>query len=558
MSRWLLSCGHNLDRRIFGKFNQSGCNKLRGHTSFLTTNNQDSAMDAQMEKLKQDARNIFAAGVEAVLPHRIVSKTLSYHGNCLRVNQKQYKVDHNVYIVGFGKAVIGMIGAVEDILGDHIQHGVASVPHSIQDALTKAGRSDMLPSCDSKVVIMEGAKNNFPDEDSQRAADKITKLASNLGKDDLLIALISGGGSALLPAPIPPLTLQDIYDVSKILAMKGSTIAQLNTIRKHMSKLKGGGLAQVAYPAQVVSLILSDIIGNQLDMIASGPTITDNSTPQDCLDIISHLGATTAIPNNVLKFFQRKVTMGTANEKEASPSSQDLVLNVAIGNNQLASEEATRYAQDLGFETLLLSNELSGEARILGDSFVKIAEYILCQYKVKLTKSDSEGFKQINKDLIALCGLDTETKLQTLVQNASTLNKPICLIGAGETTVTVVGQGKGGRNQEMSLAVAIAMNKQSNLQHLVEEGFQVVFLSGGTDGQDGPTDAAGALADPHQVMLATQSGIQAQQYLRNNDSYSFYCQANGGKDLLVTGLTGTNVMDIQVLLVTPPEANLQY
>ncbi len=166
----------------------------------------------------------------------------------------------------------------------------------------------------------------------------------------------------------------------------------------------------------MVSLILSDIIGNQLDMIASGPTIMDNSTPEDCLDIISHLGATTSIPQNVLKFFQGKVAMGTASEKKASLSAQEHVLNVAIGNNQLATEEARRYAQDLGFEALLLSKELSGEARKLGDLFVEMAEYILCQYIGKLTQSDSEGFKQINKDLIALCGLDAETKIQTLVR----------------------------------------------------------------------------------------------------------------------------------------------
>ena len=307
--------------------------------------------------------------------------------------------------------------------------------------------------------------------------------------------------------------------------------------------------------SQVVSLILSDIIGNQLDMIASGPTIQDNSTPQDCLDIIARLGATDSIPKPVLELFHEKVAAGMTDGSMPC----DHVLNVCIGNNQLAVEEVKRCAEDMGFIVMLLSVELSGEASKLGDMFSKIAEYMYLLYQARLNPSDHhEDLKQLSQDLVTLGGLSVDTleEIQTLTDTASKQRKPLCLIGAGETTVTVSGEGKGGRNQEMSLAVAVVMNSQSVFQKLVRNGYCVVFLSGGTDGQDGPTDAAGALADPHQVMLASQSGIIADTFLRNNDSYSFYRQVNDGKDLLVTGLTGTNVMDIQILLMIPPDPNM--
>ncbi|XP_022104039.1 glycerate kinase-like isoform X2 [Acanthaster planci] len=512
------------------------------------------SMDVTTDQLKRDARSIFAAGVDAVLPHRMVAKTLSCHGNCLTVSGKQYKVDHNVYVVGFGKAVIGMVGAVDDILGEHIQLGVASVPFGIQEALKKAGRIDLLPSAASKVTIIEGAKNNLPDSDSQRAAERITELTEGLGEGDLLIVLVSGGGSALLPAPTPPITLQDVYEVSRTLARRGCTIAELNTIRKHLSRLKGGRLGQLAYPAQVISLILSDIIGNQLDMIASGPTIRDDSTPQDCLDIISSLGAADAIPKSVFRFLQEKVVADAAIEKPESASC-DHVLNLCIGHNEMAAEHAKRYAEDLGYAAMLISTDLSGEARKVGEMFVEMAAYSCESYNVKQRGCANHNMKTLGQDLIRLHGLQAETleKIQAIVDTAYSRKAPICLIGAGETTVAVTGKGRGGRNQEMSLAVALAMKRQSDLEKLLHDGYRAVFLSAGTDGQDGPTDAAGALADPSQVTLASQSGIDAETVLKNNDSYSFYSQLNDGKDLLKTGLTGTNVMDLQVLLVLPPD-----
>ncbi|XP_038054438.1 glycerate kinase-like [Patiria miniata] len=519
-----------------------------------TSNKLNMDTSRPTDKLKQDAKSIFAAGVDAVLPHRMVAKALCYHGNCLTVSGKQYKVDHNVSVVGFGKAVIGMVGAVDDILGEHVQRGIASVPFGIQDALRKAGRSYLLPSDASKVSILEGAKNNLPDEDSQRAAERITELTQGLGEGDVLIVLVSGGGSALLPAPTPPIALQDIYEVSRTLARHGSTIAELNTVRKHLSLLKGGGLAKLAYPAQVISLILSDIIGNQLDMIASGPTIRDDTTPQDCLDIISHLGATDSVPTSALNFFQEKVDTETANET-TEPTACDHVLNVCIGHNQMAAEQAKKHAEDLGYAAVLLSTELSGEARKVGELFVVIAAYACELYNARQSTCEDHNASKLGQDLVTLHGLKVQTleEIRTVVGTAYENKAPICLIGAGETTVTVTGKGKGGRNQEMSLAAAMAMKTQSDLNRFLHGGYHVVFLSAGTDGQDGPTDAAGALAHPSQVTLASQSGIDAESFLRNNNSYSFYSRLNDGTDLLKTGLTGTNVMDIQVLLVLPPD-----
>eukprot|EP00057_Strongylocentrotus_purpuratus_P013548 XP_011668022.1 PREDICTED: glycerate kinase [Strongylocentrotus purpuratus] len=499
--------------------------------------------DCHHQHLRQCAQQIFDAGVEAVLPNQMVKDALHLDGRILHVNGQQYMVNKNVHIAAFGKAVAGMVRAAEDVLGDNVNDGIASVPFGIQKTLGDLKKADLLPTSGSKVKLIEGAKNNLPDSNSLQAAAEISSLASKLSGEDILLVLISGGGSALLPSPIPPVTLVEKLHVIKLLASRGATIEQLNTVRKNLSTLKGGRLAAMARPAKVISLILSDIIGDPLDLIASGPTVPDCSRTKDCLKIFQEFAISKGdIPSAVLEVLDNPVDCSMVEPSSAFSH----VNNVIIGSNSIAVAAAQERANNVGFETMNISNAIDGEAKQVAAMFVDLAKCV-CE---RFTSGPStvgewlaESFK-VNKDKIQ--------ELEDVLQKAVQGNKPVCIIGAGETTVTIRGKGKGGRNQELALAAGIAMNESSALQTYHQDGFLVTLFSAGTDGQDGPTDAAGAVADLGQVTRACESGLDSAAFLDNNDSYTFYRALDQGKDLLVTGLTGTNVMDIQILLVCPP------
>ena len=437
-------------------------------------------------KLRQDILAIFHAGLEAVDPVAAVKRHVHRQENQLEIQQRLYDLSEykNIYVVGAGKATATMAQALEDLLEGHLKGGVINVKVS-----------HALPLNSVKV---NEASHPVPDEAGLQGTTEIIDLLRQTGESDLVFCLISGGGSALLPSPADGLTLEDKQQVTKRLLECGATIHEINALRKHISRVKGGRLARLAYPSTLISLILSDVIGDDLDTIASGPTVPDGTRFSDCLRILEKYESKQRIPPLVGSLLEK----GARGEIEETPKQGDPAFersqNVIIASNILAVKAAQEKAERLGYGSLILSSMMEGESRDVAKVHAAIAKEVL-----------SSGHP---------------------------LPRPACVISGGETTVTIRGQGLGGRNQEFALAAALEI-----------EGLpQVVVLSGGTDGTDGPTDAAGAIADGETLQRARKLGLNAEQFLRQNDSYRFF-QSLG--DLLMTGPTRTNVMDLRLVLV---------
>jgi len=440
-----------------------------------------------VEQLRKDAFSIFRSGLEAVDPVKAVKRNLLRQQNTLILGNKSYDLNEyeNVYVIGMGKAAASMALAVEEILGDKLTAGVVNV---------KYGHGAPL-----KTIKVNEAGHPVPDAAGIRGTREIIKLLENSEKDDLVICLISGGGSALLPLPAGDMTLEDKQTVTAALLECGAAIHEINAIRKQISLVKGGRLAQLAYPSTLISLILSDVIGDNMDVIASGPTVPDTHTFEDCQVIIDKYGLGDKVPGSVTEYIEK----GCRGECEDTPKANDRVFretqNVIIGSNIIAVKAANEKAKELGYNSIILSTLIHGE-----------------------TEEVAKVHTAIAKEIVAT---DNPVK------------KPACLISGGETTVTIEGEGLGGRNQEFVLAAAIDIEGLGN----------VVVLSGGTDGTDGPTDAAGAIADGNTIKRADELSMNAYEYLCNNDSYNYFQTLN---DLLITGPTNTNVMDLRLILVS--------
>ncbi len=429
---------------------------------------------------------IFRAGLQAVDPEEAVRRHVELMGNRLRVGEQSYPLEdfRRIIVTGAGKGTAPMAKALEEILGDRLSAGWIIV---------KYGHG--LPL--KKIQVME-AGHPMPDQAGLEAASFILDRLRECTAADLVLCAFSGGGSALTPTLLPPLSLRDKQKTTELLLGCGATINELNAVRKHLSAGKGGQLAKTAYPATVVSLFLSDVIGDPLDVIASGPTVPDPSTFADCLKIFERYGLTQALPEPVLELLKK----GAQGLIEDTPKAGDAVFarvqNLVVGSNRAALIAAAAEARALGYEPMILSSYIQGEAREIA---------------------------------LALAGIGKE-----MTVTGNPVSPPACILAGGETTVTIRGPGKGGRNQELALAAAIAL-----------EGWpRIALLSAGTDGTDGPTDAAGAFADGNTCKEALQKGINPGEYLKNNDSYNFFAPL----DLLYkTGPTRTNVMDLMCLLV---------
>jgi hydroxypyruvate reductase len=438
-------------------------------------------------KLKKDALTIFQAGVKAVDPVLATKKYLGIQGAMITAGEKTYDLTRfeNISVVGSGKASAAMAQAMEQILGNRLSAGFIN---------TKYGHSRPL----EKIQVRE-AGHPIPDEAGLEGARQIVRYLEKVGKKDLVFFLISGGGSALLPYPAEGLTLQDKQHVTKVLLGAGANIHEINTLRKHLSRVKGGRLAKIAHPATLLSLILSDVIGDDLDSIASGPTVPDHSTFQDSLNILDRYQILDRIPPAVTNVLQK----GARGEIAETPKPGDSVFqetqNLIIGSNIQAVKAAEKEAKKLGYNTLVLSTLIEGETRDVARVHAAIA-------------------KEIRK-------------------SGHPVEPPACVISGGETTVTIRGKGKGGRNQEFVLAGALEIEGSEN----------IILLSAGTDGSDGPTDAAGAIADGSTVTRARKKNLDPGDYLRNNDSYHFFEALD---DLIITGPTYTNVMDLRIILVS--------
>jgi hydroxypyruvate reductase len=350
----------------------------------------------------------------------------------------------------------------------------------------------------TNTITLHEAGHPVPDEAGVAGTDRIVRLLESSTEHDLVICLISGGGSALLPAPAEGITLQQKQEVTKLLLNCGATINEINTIRKHISAIKGGQLARIAYPSTLVTLILSDVIGDPLDVIASGPTVPDSQTFSDCMNVLNMYDIADKIPKPILNRIQK----GIHGEILDTPKEGDPVFehtqNLVIASNALAAYAASQKAKGLNYNTMILSTFVEGET------------------------------KEVAKVHTAI--------IKEILHSGTPLPSPACLITGGETTVTIRGKGLGGRNQEFVLAAAYEIDGMEN----------VVVFSAGTDGTDGPTDAAGAIADGLTIHRAREKALDPIEYLNNNDSYHFFEPLD---DLIKTGPTNTNVMDLRILLV---------
>ncbi len=452
-------------------------------------------MSTVTSNLRQDALTIFQQGIEAADPYQAVKKCLSLTDGSLEIaldlndsKPKRKGLWSKVYIIAVGKAACQMAKAAQEIISGHIEITKTLAITNYENAIKIPG------------IEVLAAGHPIPDKAGVSAAKKLTQLLNNTKHGELVLMLISGGGSALLCLPAQNISLHDKQKTTRLLLACGANIKQINCIRKHLSQLKGGRLAELVIPADLHSLILSDVIGNELSSIASGLTVADSSTFAQAISILTEKNIWDKIPLTV----QGLLKQGKQGHIEETPKADAACFkqtsHTLIGSNTLSLNHCLKTAKDLGYKTELLSTSLCGEAS-------NIAEQL------------------------ALYAKQVENKLTGRV----------AIVAGGESTVTIMGTGLGGRNQEMALAFAIAAKRYKLKSHWT-------FLSGGTDGRDGPTDAAGGMVDPTTLDKLIQGKIDPESFLKNNDSYSALKES---QDLLITGATGTNVADLQILLIQP-------
>ena len=437
--------------------------------------------------VRQRAIQIFQAGLQAVAPGPAIRMVCQLDEDIMIVAGQSYDLSQyqNIFVLGAGKAGASMAKAIEEILGDRISDGVITVKYEHLEKLKK--------------IKIQEAGHPIPDQKGLDGAQAIYQLAMSADENTLVLCLISGGGSALLPLPVAGVSLKDKQETTKVLLSCGATIHEINAVRKHLSLIKGGGLAKAVYPATLITLVLSDVVGDDLDSIASGPCVPDSKTFGDCQAIFIKYSIVNRIPSSVLRYIESGISGNVAETPKAGQEFFKKTQNVIVANNFNALLKAKEKAEKLGYNTLLLSSMLEGETREVASNHVAIAREI-----------QLHGYP---------------------------IQKPACLLSGGETTVKIQGTGKGGRNQEFVLAAAIKMVGMSN----------TIVFSAGTDGSDGPTDAAGAIADETTLQRSIAAGLTPQQYLDSNDSYNFFDRLN---DLYKTGPTNTNVMDLRVLLIS--------
>ncbi len=448
----------------------------------------------------ENLKKIIKAGIDRVNPYQMVIDNVKVYDDNITVDFENYHITLNlakfdkIFILGAGKATAKIAKAVEELLGDRITEGIISV---------KYGHTEDL----NYIQLIESG-HPLPDENSIKAGNKIVELAKKSDEKTLIINLISGGGSALLASPLEykdeniKLSLDDFQDTTQTLLDCGATIKEINSIRKHLSEVKGGRLAKLFYPATSLNFILSDVVGDRLDTIASGLTTHDDTTYQYAMRVIKKYNIKDKLPMNVVKIIEA----GLDGKIDETPKENDKcfskVNNILIGTNYLSLISCEKVAKKLGYNTIILSSQITGEAKEIARFYAGIAKDVL--------------------------------------RNKIPIEKPACIISGGETTVTISGKGKGGRNQEMALAFL------SEIEDEPKSFDGITFLSSATDGNDGPTDASGAFASLDVLEKAKKQTLSINDYMKNNDSYNFFDKINY---LFKTGPTNTNVCDIQLILI---------
>jgi glycerate 2-kinase len=444
-----------------------------------------------IKQVHSEAEEIFRGSVEAVNPYHAVRRFVRVDGDYLIAgteDQPAVELDLNgfdrIFLVGGGKATAPMARAMEELLGQRINRGIINVKYGF--------------GIDLAVTEIVEANHPLPDLNGVKGTAKILDLLQNAGEKDLIFSLISGGGSALLVQPAGGITLSEMQDLTRSLLECGASIDEMNAVRKHISSIKGGQMARTAMPATTINLMLSDVVGDRMDVIASGPFVPDPSTFEDAWGILKKYDlkeVPTAIESHLKAGREGRIP----ETPKAGDPAFDRVHNFIIGSNILALKAAEDKARHFGYNTLILSSMVEGETKEVARVHTAIAKEI--------------------------------------VKTGRPVPPPACIISGGETTVTIRGKGLGGRNQEFCLAAALDLTG-------LPPG--VAVLSGGTDGDDGPTKAAGAIVDPFTVKRGKEAGLEASDFLYDNDSYHFFEKTG---DLLITGPTGTNVMDVRLVLV---------
>lgn len=428
------------------------------------------------------------AALRAVDPGRVIRSNLEMHGEVLSLAGTMYDLVRwrRLRVVGAGKASGHMAEAVWQVLGERIEGGKVIVQDG-SDLSLETGTIDIVP-----------ARHPVPDERGVHGAMEILRLAQELDAEDILVALISGGASALMTAPATGISLEELQLTTDLLIKSGADIREVNGVRKHLSGIKGGRLACSAWPARVETLVLSDVVGDFIDSIGSGPTAPDPSSYADALRVLHAYRLTDRVPAGVIRLLEDGCRGAVPETPKPGEPCFDTVRNVVLGSNRLAAEAAVQALLSEGVDARLLASARTGEARVLGREVAALA-------REELASSPSR-------------------------------TKPVCLVIGGETTVSVKGSGRGGRNQEVALAAAAGIDGCP--------GITIIALA--TDGQDGPTDAAGAVADGNTLERGRRLGMDAASYLANNDAYRFFGPLN---DLLRCGPTGTNVADLTFVFI---------
>jgi len=438
------------------------------------------------QKARRLALESLEAAVKAVDPKQIIKSKLNLKNSILYVGEHSFDLGRfkNVYVIGGGKASGLMANALEQVLGKHITRGIVNVP-----------RGD---KAKTNIIKLHAASHPIPDETGVQGTTQMLKIAEKANEDDLIICLISGGGSSLMPLPRGEISVADKREITNALLKCGATINEINTVRKHISEFKGGWLAKKAYPATILNLILSDVLSDPLDFIASGPTVPDSTTFSDAVKVLKKY----VLWNKTPKTVQKVLSDGEKGLIPETPKANDdafkKVFNVVVGNNRLASQTACKQLELDGLNTFLLTATLEGEARHVGTMLSSIAS--------------------------------------EMISSGNPVSRPAGVVVGGETTVTVTGKGLGGRNQEIALAATLKLKNVDG----------VVIASLSTDGIDGPTDAAGAIVDGKTLKKAKKKGLIPEEYLSRNDSYNFFSKIG---DLIFTGPTGTNVNDVSAIVV---------
>ncbi len=456
----------------------------------ITIKNKEQLVKNGFTQLNRKARVLALKSLEyalnAVDPKQLMKSKLLLKNSILKVNQYSFdlKKFKNVFVIGGGKASGSMAETLEQNLGKYITNGIVNIP------------------CGSKhktgIIKLHEANHPIPDKSGVEGTHRMLEIAEQAKKEDLVICLISGGGSSLMPLPRDGITIKDKREITDALLKCGATINEINTVRKHISDFKGGWLAKKAYPATVLNLILSDVVGDPLDFIASGPTVPDSTTFSEAIKALKKYGLWDKAPATIKKVLSDGQKGLTPETPKATDKAFKKVYNVVIGNNRFASLAVREHLRSAGLNTLLLTSTLEGEARHVGVMLASIAREVF--------------------------------------MSGNPVPKPAGIIAGGETTVTVTGKGLGGRNQELSLAAALKVGGM--------DGVVVASLS--TDGVDGPTDAAGAIVDGKTMSRAAEMDLNPEEFLAENDSYNFFSKLG---DLIFTGPTGTNVNDVSVMVV---------